>query len=217
MNVFILPISFQVASIVGRAEPMAAICFLFVVSMYVDGNLTKSATSNRRLLITIGAAVVGMLCKEQAIMCLPVCTCCLLLHSIRAKTKDVRTTLTRKAAVLVIAFLTVIQVRFVINGKTQTPIFSNRDNPIESWKGEQRLLIVLRLAFEAFKLILMPNVLTCDRSYGHLDLTFQRNNWFTRALLIVSTVTFITFIANRSAIAKRLKHPNPNLITVCFI
>lgn len=189
---FLFLSTMQVASIVGRAESMAALCFLFAISKHVQSSVTPSIGSslcNVRLLITFAWAVVGMLCKEQAITSLPVCICCLYLQAARTKNKQNRATCLRQAGVLLIGFLIAIQFRFSLNGTTTNPTFSKNDNPIEQCSLAHRLWIVARLAIEAFKLTLFPLHLTCDRSFGYWKFTPDREGMLYAALLVTFGIT----------------------------
>lgn len=178
-------------------------------------------------MMTILLAICGVLCKEQALMLLPVSVGFQLLQSKWECCKKNQQKSCQKAAGLVqmklnnqlskqmIAMITATliigQTRLTINGTDPWPHFSHFDNPIANMKGSIRWLNGIRLAMENLRLVFLPIGLSCDWSHGSLQLITKWTEWMTCFCLLSATMTIYGII---KLIIKLNRQPQPHHFVV---
>ena len=196
---------------VGRAEQLAAICFLTATKRFLrrPSNSNESRRNDKWLQdtgTTVLLAVVGILCKEQALTLLPVSIGFQLLAMLEHKKshhlKLPKKQISKQIIGMATATVVIGQIRLAINGRDAWPQFSRFDNPIAYLAGDLKCLNCIRLALENVRLVLMPIGLSCDWSHGSLSLINRWTDW----LACVSVAVAAFAIYGVMNLAKRLNN-----------
>jgi Flp pilus assembly protein TadD len=172
-----------VSSVVGRADVLGGVFFLFGLLAYPCGSQTSSSAMMWfRIFVTVSLAVVALLCKELGLMVLPTCIVYDLLYSIGVKRLvymlkgqvlvpgKVLKPVLQRVTVLVLASVALLFWRFNLNAGS-APSFSPGSNPAsESPSVQTRALTWHYTTSVHLRLMLAPLSLCCDWSGGSIPL-----------------------------------------------
>ncbi|XP_067118207.1 protein O-mannosyl-transferase Tmtc3-like [Centruroides vittatus] len=163
-----------VTSVVGRAELLSAIFYLFVLRLYITQN-RKSAVNWLVWFGIISLSIVGFLCKEQSITVLVVCIIfefsSLKIPSIKKSPNNLSSFHNKlfRMALLFLASGSIIWIRISLMG-SRLPKFNRFDNPASVSKFPDRQMTYNFLSVLNFGLLLYPLNLCCDWSMGTVPL-----------------------------------------------
>lgn len=212
--IFALLRHLQVASVVGRAELLSAICYLTCLLIHWQSR------HRHRTALTLIIAFVGFLCKEQSLTALLVLALSDLIAAYTAAGKrqilssppsplyhrklspphrhhhsPVKTQQRRRTPVILLAgFFFASFFRVWINGRTGSdtvigaPTFNRFDNPASVESKHTQLLTYSYLAAFHYFVTLFPANLACDWTHGSLPLVtsvMQPQNVMTLAFVAI--------------------------------
>ncbi|KAH8409415.1 hypothetical protein KR222_002722, partial [Zaprionus bogoriensis] len=151
-----------VASVVGRADVAACVCYLLTYLSYLRHMRWRESADPRHwfaLSATLLFAVAALLCKETAVTALLVCAA---FDVIRGLSGHVDKQRLRSLCIVLGALAFCVYCRLVVVPGPQAA-FSSADNPIaRTASAWTRLLTFLHLPVVNFKLLLQPQVLSFD-------------------------------------------------------
>ncbi|GFS42322.1 protein O-mannosyl-transferase TMTC3 [Nephila pilipes] len=194
-----------VNGVVGRAELLSAVAFLCALLYYIHNRYQHKTNAWQECGVTSVLAVLGLLCKEQALTVLAVCC----IYEIMSPKNQRRVQGIRylmlgrvspwlrdkllRVSLLMTAALGALYLRCKIMGPKIVPSFSRFDNPAAASATPVRQLTYNYLLSVNAWLLLFPCNLCCDWTMSSIPLI--TGFWDARNLATVAFYAFILFAA----------------------
>ncbi|RWS11056.1 transmembrane and TPR repeat-containing protein CG4050-like protein [Dinothrombium tinctorium] len=193
-----------VTGVVGRAELLSTMFFLFAFHAYINATKRRSVTCWSLILLCVILTVLATLCKEQGITVIAVClfhelfigqkiNLASILQSLKASKTPIPQRIKEsflRIIVLVISTLCILVFRLQIMG-SQLPVFTKFDNPAAAAETPTRQLTYNFLLAANAWLLLFPFHLCCDWTMGTIMLiesVFDARNMATLLFYVVFAV-----------------------------
>ncbi|GFQ99577.1 protein O-mannosyl-transferase TMTC3 [Trichonephila clavata] len=194
-----------VSGVVGRAELLSAVAFLCALLYYIHNRYQHKTNAWQECGVTSVLAILGLLCKEQALTVLAVCC----IYEIMSPKNQRRVQGIRylmlgrvspwlrdkllRVSLLTTAALGALYLRCKIMGPKIVPAFSRFDNPAAASATPVRQLTYNYLLSVNAWLLLFPCNLCCDWTMSSIPLI--TGFWDARNLATVAFYAFILFAA----------------------